>query len=1164
MTKTNIRKRAISILLILMVMLTMTPMTASAAETWTTVNTYKELQDAVTAKKEYIKLGRDIDTTNFHYSGSGITIDEWLTFEGQTCTLDLNGKTLTLITKMRNMGTFMRVYSGSNLTIKDSSSTQTGEITCDFDANFSGDNSAYMIHVSESSLTLEGGTFRATSHPYATSCNAIQSIDSNLTIKDRVKLIQPDYFDGGGDSVETGSGYALRAELNKGSAGKIIIDGGEFEGCVKLTGSQAENGSVQINGGTFKKIVQVMYAAEENNSDPAVAVNGGTFEGNVYLQGWPWKTSLYMPYRLNGGTFYGSLNLCQDSNMYASDKPKESLNIALGLNECFGYSAIAKHDGVFTAGNIHNAIDWETQSLQYWVRYKMLLKGSNTNPVRIIPNAWGMKSVKLDGPEIGYAKDWMGEWKRVNNDRDHTLVFEWYPLSDDMKNAGYTYDAKYLLHRTNSTDEPTPISVDTSKNTLELKIDEGTAPGGYSYDLRLDLKKDGGDLSSSTNQHIVKLVVDPAPVVTEISSAPVRLSAALTPGTSAPSATAVGSGYTVESINWYTDNSCTEPASAFVAGTKYYGKIVLKPAENYKFAASASALFFCDDPNENYSIVGSSTVAEDGSSLTLIVKGTAVSALVWDSVDTNNQTYTIGDSALTLNAKATGGESGKPITYKLIAKKDGTETVKASATVAATLTNSFSASLRFTDTGSYECWFEATRGNVTITSNHFTVTVNAPGLSITNQSGDLTVKQNATARLFVKAVGHGVNYQWQVKNGGDWEALSGETAYDYAASTANAGEKTYRCKVTDKYGATKYTKEMTVTVTEVADSSLTPAIPLAAVNGDAPDPAVLWQDKDVDPNGWQGLRAEYDVTAGDTFHGAATFSTIPTGFNMNGHDIYYDSYNNIQKTPVLGTISYEWEGTTKNPWEAAPGDFTSLGTDAHASFTIPSGVNTYYVVLRVTNTVGAQAAISTVYITFHVSAAHTHTYAYAQLNKDQHTKYCTAGDDSITETHTMENGVCKYCGYAPAPSPGVTVLGTATSFNSDTDNVTIQLILKGYSEAAYETVVKGNSASYSIANVLPGTYTMKVMKQNHVTGEYTVVVGSAPVVQDVKLCLKGDANGSGTVDIEDAMLVFYHVAKKSYLGDEGLAACDTNADGTVDIEDAMTVFYFVAKKIDTI
>lgn len=81
-----------------------------------------------------------------------------------------------------------------------------------------------------------------------------------------------------------------------------------------------------------------------------------------------------------------------------------------------------------------------------------------------------------------------------------------------------------------------------------------------------------------------------------------------------------------------------------------------------------------------------------------------------------------------------------------------------------------------------------------------------------------------------------MNYQWQVKNGdGGWNDIStSATDYDYAAPTANAGEKTYRCKVTDKYGATKYTKEMTVTVTEVADSSLTPAIPLAAVNGDAP------------------------------------------------------------------------------------------------------------------------------------------------------------------------------------------------------------------------------------------------------------------------------------------------------------------------------------------
>lgn len=168
--------------------------------------------------------------------------------------------------------------------------------------------------------------------------------------------------------------------------------------------------------------------------------------------------------------------------------------------------------------------------------------------------------------------------------------------------------------------------------------------------------------------------------------------------------------------------------------------------------------------------------------------------------------------------------------------------------------------------------------------------------------------------------------------------------------------------------------------------------------------AVRWQDKDVDPNGWQGLRAEYYVTAGETFNGVATFSTIPTGFNMNGHDIYYDNLSSTQKTPVLGTISYKWEGTKENPWSASSSDFTTLGTDAHASFPMPTEAGTYYVVLSVTNTIGegyGNQATSTVYITFHVSAAHTHTHAYAQLNESKHTKYCTAGDDSTTENHTM-------------------------------------------------------------------------------------------------------------------------------------------------------------------
>ena len=62
----------------------------------------------------------------------------------------------------------------------------------------------------------------------------------------------------------------------------------------------------------------------------------------------------------------------------------------------------------------------------------------------------------------------------------------------------------------------------------------------------------------------------------------------------------------------------------------------------------------------------------------------------------------------------------------------------------------------------------------------------------------------------------------------------------------------------------------------------------------------------------------------------------------------------------------------------------------------------------------------------------------------------------------------------------------------------------------------------------------------------------------------GDADGSGEVDITDAMLVFYHVAKKELLPEDALVRCNVNDDNDVDIADAMAVFYFVAKKTDSV
>ena len=512
MTKTNTRSRIVSILLVLMMLLTMVPITAvtaNAAE-WTTVNTYKELQDAVKAKKEYIKLGQDIDTTNFHSTGSGLEVEDWLTFENQTCTLDLNGKTLTLMTRLLPMGVFLRVYEGSNLTIKDSSSAKTGAITGAFKNYISSDAGCCLFHVhGGSSLTLENGSFTVTSEPHESNADTVRAMDSNITIKEGVTISHPGKFYPEHSYKDLdGNSYALRTD----GKCKVVIDGGVFDGHVKLSGYQDTNGSIQISGGTFKKDVQVLYETEENNSDPAVAVNGGTFEGNAYLQYWPWKTSLYMPYRLNGGTFKGTVDLYADDGIFDKDKPEGNPNIALGLNECFGYSAVVTPDGTFTGPNVYTAV-LEKFTAPHYKYYEMWLKGSESAPVRIIPNAWGMKSVTLDGNPINYAKDWKGTVENLTNDKAHTLKFEWYPLAQELKDAGYTYRANFDCYTVGSNTPTTSVPISATATEYSHTIPAGEAPSVYPFDLQLNLDKNGSSVGIISNQHIVKLVVSEAPVV---------------------------------------------------------------------------------------------------------------------------------------------------------------------------------------------------------------------------------------------------------------------------------------------------------------------------------------------------------------------------------------------------------------------------------------------------------------------------------------------------------------------------------------------------------------------------------------------------------------------------------------------------------------------------
>jgi hypothetical protein len=139
------------------------------------------------------------------------------------------------------------------------------------------------------------------------------------------------------------------------------------------------------------------------------------------------------------------------------------------------------------------------------------------------------------------------------------------------------------------------------------------------------------------------------------------------------------------------------------------------------------------------------------------------------------------------------------------------------------------------------------------------------------------------------------------------------------------------------------------------------------------------------------------------------------------------------------------------------------------------------------------------------AAIHVHAVEYA-YDENNHWQICA--DESCTDeystapqahsftTLTDERGnkgyVCSIC-KCYVVEGAATLRGTVTSFNDASGDITLQLIPEGFSEPAYETIVKGNTVDYYFADVAAGTYTLRVSKANHVTREYTVVVGNGSV-----------------------------------------------------------------------
>lgn len=142
---------------------------------------------------------------------------------------------------------------------------------------------------------------------------------------------------------------------------------------------------------------------------------------------------------------------------------------------------------------------------------------------------------------------------------------------------------------------------------------------------------------------------------------------------------------------------------------------------------------------------------------------------------------------------------------------------------------------------------------------------------------------------------------------------------------------------------------------------------------------------------------------------------------------------------------------------------------------------------------------------------------------------------------------------------GFGVSGTVTSFLDANGKVTIEL-LSG-ENVVNSAEVTGNTASYSIEGVVPGTYTMRVSKAKHATREYSITVADGDVIQDVKIHHFGDINGDGEVTTSDAARVYAFSNGKLVFTDYQQIIADVNGDGEVTTSDAARVYAFSNGKL---
>ena len=549
------RKQITSLLLTLAMLLSLVPtlgVTASAAEDDTSYS-QAEIRDYATFAtylrsfdSRDLKLMEDIDYT---VGINDLSIDVMCNQK-----LDLNGHKIRIDASKRAGFENLLCIRRGEFTLYDSSKGGGGELA----VSFPNDDKAYSIIMMSSEkkdepskFTMNGGT--------------LTKLPPNMT-----------YTYGASGCI--GDDYFNKPENGKRS--QITINGGTINCAYDWDRSkpllslpvkamplalQLLYSNLTINGGTFNGIVWTdnLWRGTQD-TEPRVVLNGGEFNSpfvvedmsrtatQMVIDGAHFNDGFYVDNRYSKNTDVGTVpQLLLKSGVFDSPDKNPKLDIynataahgdstitknrvILHAMKCFPNSAIKVNGKIYTSENINSLV--RSNDTGYYLNF------NSSTPIEVIPDAWGvMESVKLDGKSIDYFKDWKGTVERMDNSKAHTLTFQWKPLAQELKDAGYSYRTKCEHYISGSTAVQKAETIDANKTSHTVTIPKGADPKVYSFDLQLNLDKNGSSIGIISNEHIVKLVVSEAPEVQTLTGKvnytngavfgkPILFSGTITPG----------------------------------------------------------------------------------------------------------------------------------------------------------------------------------------------------------------------------------------------------------------------------------------------------------------------------------------------------------------------------------------------------------------------------------------------------------------------------------------------------------------------------------------------------------------------------------------------------------------------------------------------------------